>query len=253
MKSNEHHEHALADLNKKLAVIQRDQSNPLMQAVASYELVKEVVSCLSQRKDSKADPLFNKIIYPQFLSLLIYYRYLAIAFSREPFDRREQIIHFKQFCKKLKTFHREHQEVIQYCRSGATDRDEYYFGNNSIQLLPEENPVYIWSKYLAGQRLYDQFILEIAKRRNPNHQNELVWTAPKTNLIELLYALHASNSFNDGKAGLKQVAEAFERIFQVSLGNYYRVFQDIRQRKINQTVFLDQLKEKFLQRVHEME
>ncbi len=255
MKQNDQsYEQCLADLNKKLAVIQRDQINPLLQAVASYELVKEVINALSRHKQDPGNTHFNKVIYPQFLSLLIYYRHVVVIFSGEPLGRREQIIYLKTLRKKLEVFCDEHRELIQYCRCGTTERDDYYFGTNAIQfLLPEESPVYIWSKYLACQRLYDLFITEITKRKKPSVRSELLWTAPKTNLIELLYALHASNVFNDGKAGVKQVAEALEKIFQTSLGNYYRVFQDIRQRKINQTVFLDQLKEKFLQRVHDLE
>ncbi|MBX2900331.1 MAG: RteC domain-containing protein [Cyclobacteriaceae bacterium] len=254
MKQNEqNYEQRLADLNKKLGVIQRDQTNKLLQAVASYELVKEVIGSLPIGREMQNSIQFNKIVFPQFLSLLIYYRYMVSIFSSEPLRKSDQIAHLKAFRKKLEWFCLEHRELIQYCRSGATDRDDYYFTNKPNQLLPEETPAYVWSKYLASHRLNDLINFEIMLRKKDHEPSEIVWTAQKTSLIELLYALHAANVFNDGKAGLKHVAEAFERIFQVNLGNYYRVFQDIRQRKINQTVFLDQLKEKFLQRVHELE
>jgi len=244
----------LADLHKKLAVIQRDQMNPLLQAVASYELVKEVINTLTQRKDVQRTPHFNKVMYPRFLSLLIYYRHVVVILSGEPLGTRGQVVYLKAIRKKLEIFCVEHRDLIQYCRSGSTERDDVYFGHKANQdLLPEESPVYVWSKYLAAQKLNELLTAEIAIRKRAADPSDLIWTGPKTNLIELLYALHASNVFNDGKAGVKQVANAFEKIFQTSLGNYYRVFQDIRQRKINQTVFLDQLKEKFLQRVHEME
>ncbi|NOS93042.1 MAG: hypothetical protein HOP30_14055 [Cyclobacteriaceae bacterium] len=244
----------LSDLYRKLEVIQRDQTSLLLQAVASYELVKEVTGVVSRNRNIQGDANFNKVVYPKFLSLLIYYRHVVVLFSGEPLNRREQISCLKELRKKLEAFRQEHRELIQYCRSGATDRDAFYFGVNAHQvLLPEESPVYVWSKYLASQKLNDLIEVEIGRRKVVVDNNDLVWTAPKTNLIELLYALHATNVFNDGKAGVKQLAEAFEKIFQVNLGNYYRVFQDIRQRKINQTVFLDQLKEKFMHRIHELE
>ncbi|MBX2894723.1 MAG: RteC domain-containing protein [Cyclobacteriaceae bacterium] len=247
-------EQCLADLHKKLAVIQRDQMNPLSQAVASYELVKEVINTLAQGKDAQRTPHFNKVMYPQFLSLLIYYRHVVVILSGEPLGTRKQVVYLKAIRKKLEVFCAEHRDLIQYCRSRSTERDGVYFGFKANQdLLPEESPVYVWSKYLAAQKLNEWLTAEIAIRKKADDPSDLIWTGPKTNLIELLYALHASNVFNDGKAGVKQVANAFEKIFQTSLGNYYRVFQDIRQRKINQTVFLDQLKEKLLQRVHEME
>ncbi|HRE65788.1 MAG TPA: RteC domain-containing protein [Cyclobacteriaceae bacterium] len=247
-------EQCLADLHKKLAVIQRDQMNPLLQAVASYELVKEVINTLTQGEDAQRTPHFNKVMYPQFLSLLIYYRHVVVILSGEPLGTRKQVVYLKAIRKKLEVFCAEHRDLIQYCRSGSTERDDVYFGYKANQdLLPEESAVYVWSKYLAAQKLNEWLTAEIAIRKRADDPSDLIWTGPKTNLIELLYALHASNVFNDGKAGVKQVANAFEKIFQTSLGNYYRVFQDIRQRKINQTVFLDQLKEKFLQRVHELE
>ncbi len=247
-------EQCLADLRKKLAVIQRDQMNLLLQSVASYELVKEVINTLMQSKDTQRNPHFNKVIYPQFLSMLIYYRQLVVILSGEPLGKRNQVSYLKTVRKKLEVFCEEHRNIIQYCRSGSADRDDVYFADNASQdPLPDENPTYIWSKYLAWQRLNEWLTAEIASRKKPDDQCDLIWTGPKTNLIELLYALHASNVLNDGKAGVKQVASAFEKIFQTNLGNYYRVFQDIRQRKINQTVFLDQLKEKFLQRAQELE
>jgi hypothetical protein len=133
MKQNEqNYEQRLADLNKKLGVIQRDQTNKLLQAVASYELVKEVIGSLPIGREMQNSIQFNKIVFPQFLSLLIYYRYMVSIFSSEPLRKSDQIAHLKAFRKKLEWFCLEHRELIQYCRSGATDRDDYYLPTNPI-------------------------------------------------------------------------------------------------------------------------
>ncbi len=79
----------------------------------------------------------------------------------------------------------------------------------------------------------------------------LKWTTSKTDLIELIYALHASGTFNNGKADIKEIAEYFQHIFNVELGQYNRVFYDIRARKINKTKLLDNLKENLIRRIKE--
>jgi len=75
------------------------------------------------------------------------------------------------------------------------------------------------------------------------NQSKLFWTANKTDLIELIYALHSSGAVNSGTADIKEMASAREQLFNIELGDYYRTFLEIRSRKINQTKFIDKLKE----------
>lgn len=79
----------------------------------------------------------------------------------------------------------------------------------------------------------------------------LTWTGPKASLIESIYTLHSVEVFNRGKADIKLIASAFETLFNVSLGNCYRVIQEIRIRKSGRTNFLDQLKKKLQERIDE--
>ncbi len=59
-------------------------------------------------------------------------------------------------------------------------------------------------------------------------KSKLQWTASKTALTELIYALHSSGAINSGAADLKEIACATERIFNVELKDYYRTFIEIR-------------------------
>jgi hypothetical protein len=61
-------------------------------------------------------------------------------------------------------------------------------------------------------------------------------------LVELIYALYFNGSFNHGQATLKEIAEYFERIYGVDLGDIYRVYQDTLYRKSGATAFLDRLR-----------
>jgi hypothetical protein len=75
------------------------------------------------------------------------------------------------------------------------------------------------------------------------------WTGSKAALIELIYALQSGGVLNNGMASIKEIAENFEKIFQVELGNYYHCFNEIRLRKKNRTALLDHLREKVLQKM----
>lgn len=79
----------------------------------------------------------------------------------------------------------------------------------------------------------------------------LQWTAPKTALIELIYGLQAAGACNNGAADIKQITSFFESVFGLELGNVYNVFQEMRLRKKNRTVFLDNLRDRVVQRMDE--
>jgi len=69
----------------------------------------------------------------------------------------------------------------------------------------------------------------------------LQWTAKKTDLIELLYALHDAGCFNSGKVSLNQIATNFEKAFNCDLSHFSRDFNEMRIR-LDKTPFIDKLK-----------
>jgi len=71
----------------------------------------------------------------------------------------------------------------------------------------------------------------------------LNWTLSKTDLIELVYALHSGGAFNKGTASIAQIARFFEQVLHIQLGNTSMTFQEILRRK-DSTAFLDKLKSK---------
>jgi len=58
---------------------------------------------------------------------------------------------------------------------------------------------------------------------------------------------------NKGNADIRQVASAFETFFNISLGNWYRQFQEIRLRKVARTNFIDQMKKWLEDRLDELD
>lgn len=87
--------------------------------------------------------------------------------------------------------------------------------------------------------------------KNPLENKIFKWTASKTDLIELIYALHTQKVFNDGKADLNEIAKSFEKLFDIELGDIYRACNEIKNRKINKTKFIDTLSENLNKRFDE--
>lgn len=84
-------------------------------------------------------------------------------------------------------------------------------------------------------------------QRKPNIK--LTWTASKVALIELMYALHTEGAFNNGAVDLKEIAEYFEYVFEIDLGQYRRTFLEIRARKNDRTKFLATLNDSLQKRM----
>ncbi|MDE5417605.1 RteC domain-containing protein [Labilibaculum sp. DW002] len=86
-----------------------------------------------------------------------------------------------------------------------------------------------------------------------SNSHQLKWTESKTALVELIYGLHSSKSINDGKEGIKRIAQLFESMFDIDLGDVYHTFSEVRNRKIEQTKFLDLLKDSLLTKMKEID
>jgi len=88
---------------------------------------------------------------------------------------------------------------------------------------------------------------------HPSNSSSIVWTGNKTDLVELIYALHLAGVFNNGKADVKLIATCLQQVFNIDLGNYYDLFQNIRMRKTGQLKFLDNMKAMLMKKMDEME
>lgn len=58
-----------------------------------------------------------------------------------------------------------------------------------------------------------------------------------------MYALHTEKVLNDGKVSLKEMAKGIEHLFNIEIGQFNRIYLEIRNRKtIEKTSFLNALK-----------
>lgn len=202
---------------------------------------------------------FFKEIKPPFLALYLFYEQLTVIKAQTPPGDKSSISEFYLGrINRCQQFIRKNLEFYTYYSSGNKTFDTVYFTRHKGLPNPLQDDSFstshdiLLARILAAEMLKD-YLLQGLKKIPDAITNPLQWTAPKAALIELIYALHSSEALNQGSADLKHLATGLEALFQVNLGNYYRAFQEIRQRKINRTSFLDQMKQKFIQRMDAMD
>lgn len=224
----------------------------------------------------KDEIYFFKHIKPQFFSKLIYYgRLFHIESKRPRGSNAAQIKYLKTQIKKLQIFFNDNLEFYNYYRRGAISLDEQYFvrGKRDLRLPLESFHFLIDVRFSTCQdgtvaiiMAYDMLIVYLQgeidiltinmddlNTKPMERPSKLFWTGSKTDLIELIYALHSSNTINSGTVDIKELASHFEHFYNIDLGNYYHTFIEIRSRKTGRTKFLDKLIEMLKQRMEALD
>ena len=223
-------------------------------------------------KEVLEEIIFFKEVRPKFYSQYIYYvKVFQIEINRPTGSDKVQIHYLEEHLQRLKHFFDINLDFYQYYRSGATHFDEIYFvrGRHDIRLQPDDLALSIDTSFCTPQsykvskvfayellRIYLNHAVAAVQRSDAPAtptEKKLQWTGPKVSLIELIYALHATGMLNHGMADIKLLTAFFERSFQTELGNVYHVFQEIRMRKKNRSVFIDQLRDRLVQRMDEVD
>ncbi len=256
----------------------REESYPLLKETSQcinvcQEILEELKKLVEKNplKDNKEEIEFFKEIKPKFYSQFIYYvKIFHIEINRPAASDKVQISYLESHLMRIKHFFDNNLDFYQYYRSGATHFDEVYFirGQQDIRLLPDDLTLsidhhfstiqsYKVSKLFAYEllRIYlNTAISSVQFTDSPEQRSiekKLQWTSSKVSLIELIYSLQTAGVFNNGVADIKLLTNYFESTFQIDLGNVYNVFQEMRIRKKNRSSFIDQLREKLIQRMDE--
>ncbi|MCR9229338.1 MAG: RteC domain-containing protein, partial [Flavobacteriaceae bacterium] len=164
--------------------------------------------------------------------------------------------------KKWNAFFRMHADFIKYMKLRLDHFDaqfftrkyvEDYFGKYkpSYMLDPRFNTSHdrLWARIQAGQLTMLYMRDRLASTINSNETSDLYWTSSKVSLTELVYALYMSGAINHGEADIKQIARAFEHMFNFSLGDCYRTYIEICARKKDRAKFLDELSYRLSQHI----
>ncbi len=213
---------------------------------------------------------FFKVLLPNFYSLFLHYNRILQNEKLLPPGQENQVKFLEKEIKRLAFYFEQHADWVLYYRSGATYLDELHFlrknelyhTHSDCDILFDQRfsspGTYHFSKIKALEHTQVYLDQKLAQIRNysptipdtTKSKSNLRWTGSKSDLIELLYALHSSNLFNNNDfLDVRQIANWLETTLHIDLGNYYRVFQGIRIRKKNRTQFLDNLKENLIKRM----
>lgn len=269
----------LFTLNDQLSFIDLEIDNQSIRCEKALEVIIKTINSLrtllskTKFKTGSEEIKFFKEIKPQFTSKLIYYNTLfKIEMKRPNGGNRILKKYYNNELVKLKAFFDNELEFYKYYRSGSTYLDHKYFTRSKFDIKMSLDSYYFEAdtsfstshdfkvaKILANDliQLYleNQLVMIENKANGEKSQRKpnlkMIWTSPKVALIELVYALHTEGVFNNGAADLKDIAEYFEHIFEIDLGQYRRTFLEIRTRKNDRAKFLTTLNNGLLKRMED--
>ena len=243
------------------------------QKVLIFEHYQELRKFTSsyQFKSEQEEIEYFKHLKPQVLSELLYC------------NKATKMIHFSQIqcieiskkhlnceLKKIANFYESHIDFVGYMNSEQTFSDETLFlrKNANLSVVPSylllredadqiTNGGHLVVKLLLNTKLH-KFIQnkldgQSESKNSKTIKSDFLWTASKSALIEVIYALYYKGAINNGSAEIKQLVHGFESFFNIELGDPYRHFTNIKQRKKTTATFLESLTDSLIQNMNEQD
>lgn len=248
------------DTSEKCTILIQNYLNQLRNIVISEEFASD-----------QDEITFFKEVKPTIVSKFIYYaKQFQIESKRPKGVIKVQKEYFEEEIRKMQLYFTKNHVFYQYFRGEETYFDNQYFlrTNKSIRIQFDCSGSFIddqfstsldstFAKFLGYESLikYCQDEIEILLLKTnlePGStiiKSNLKWTESKIALVEIIYALDSLKVFNKGDADIKQIAATFQTVFNIDLGDYYRTFSEIKDRRKNNTKFLDRLKNALLRRI----
>ncbi len=194
------------------------------------------------------------------LTPLIYYseiRSFELQFPKVNRKTQEKFVGAKM--GKLNRFFTHNLDFVQYVDNGLTHFDLQFYTRNFLDFYHItssdfyfQDPEFSTSRdmLLGKVSANKKLIAYLQKRLAQPEQNSLngysthkplKWTASKTGLTELIYALHSNRVLNNGNVEIKEIVATLQKVIQFDLGDFYKIYSEIKSRKISRTKFLDDL------------
>lgn len=239
-------------------------------------LRKYVRDCAFETKEDEIT--FFKNIKPQVCAdLIVYNAQLDYIICKPKSTIRFQKGYVKARLKKLENQKKKNIHFYRYYVQNETFLDDKYFlrGEEQLELFASHSLLFSDPEFCtshdmkAAEVIANDLLVVFFKKEfqtlnnvsteiinnsfsnNINGQNshQLTWSASKTDLIELIYALKVSGALNGGMVQMKQVVEVAEKVFQIDLGNFYKTYTEIKSRNKDRTKFLNKLSESLVSRL----
>ena len=220
---------------------------------------------------------FFKEIKPRIFSRLIFQKEILRLATNIPSGKKLSLRFYEDELDKLSKNLNIDPKFYNYFRSDSNECDHLYFTRKTKKSILETENSHIGfdtkistcydnkiSKILAHDILIIYIENQIKKNKSkikvknkmlPNAleaKSKLHWTRNKTELIELVYALHYSKVINDGNSDLKEIAKEIGRTFNIDIKeNLYRIFTDIKKRKNSNSKFIQGLADTYQKKLEE--
>lgn len=207
--------------------------------------------------------LFFKEIKPLFSAEFIYRsKILELEVAKPNAGQMNLKLYYESELQTLKGFVDEYSDFYSYYRRSATYLDSQYFVRGSVDLkMAADGNLHNYderfttvgdplvARIMANDRLEQYLLRSIYQLEGYyfekfSEKSPLRWTGSKSALVELLYALHLSHSFNGGSTDLSEAVKVFEKTFNMDLGNFYKTLNEVKNRKTGRTKFLQSLQER---------
>lgn len=272
-----YHKH-LNQLEVSLNHLEQEQSPLFSTADKAIVQCSEILKLFRNRvvehgfQNEQTECLFFKTVKSQIVGYLFYFMNLIQIERSRPYgcSKKERKFYRAQI-KVLQAYLWENQEFYEYYVRGLTDRDLDYFvrRNLCVKIHYDAIPSLMDHQFsttqdmVLGKILGNLKTIQYLERKllqvhplSPQGKTSaanpvLKWTGSKADLVELTYALQSSGLVNNGNVAIKELAKAIETLFAVEIGDYYRIFLEIRARKTHQAKLLDLLKTSLINKIIE--
>jgi RteC protein len=272
----------LKELDEKLSTINLEIDEPIPKAELSIATIQKSLAelkqfVLSHKFHSQEDEIqFFKDVKPRFFSKLIYHvKTYNIETHKPNGSDKAKKKYFQNELYNLEQYFNRNLDFIKYYRTQKTYLDHKYFvrGNHDLSLSLDSfffetdqkfstSHDFKVSKIMANELLEIYLKAEIdaidkkdtgATKAIHSPKVKLTWTLTKASLIELIYALQSIGAFNHTNSSVKDIVAYFEVVFNTDLSHFYNTFQEIKERKGNQAMFLKSMQEALIKRISEKE
>jgi len=269
----------LDEIEKQIKRIDRDEKNEIRRISRILKFLEFKLGELKEFivkydfKSEEEEILFFKEIKPKIVSKLIYYMTVyKIEINRPKGSYTTVETYLLSELELLKHFFDCNIDMYHYHRTGDTHFDKIYFLRNQDTDVPMDIACFYFECDVRFSTVYDYKIakiiandllelyikLELVKLSetkvigheiHTKFRTRETWTASKTDLAELIYALDTAKCINHGNINLKALTSYLEDAFNVKIGDIYRIYLELRERKGSRTQFLDHLKDKLTERM----
>lgn len=235
-----------------------------------YQELRKFVSSYRFKSEQEEIEYFRSLKPKLVAKLMYYYKKSKITKRNLLNDWKITRKYLQHELQQVEKFYTNHLDFISYYNSGQTSFDTALFLRKNLD--PSTIPTYILlyddfnhttngdhlvSKLMLNIKLHKFIQNELNKQSDDENsktiKSEFLWTAPKSALIEVIYALYYKGAINNGSTEIKQLVHGFESFFNVELGDPYRHFMNIKQRKKSTATFLESLTDSLIRQMNEQD